>query len=72
MGLKKYRPITPTLRHSVLPNYDEITRSRPVKSLTERVTRTGGRAEVSRSRSSGSGNTTVVFYSTPISVRVCR
>jgi large subunit ribosomal protein L2 len=43
MGLKKYRPITPTLRHSVLPNYDEITRSRPVKALTERVTRTGGR-----------------------------
>jgi len=43
MGLKKFRPLTPTLRHTVMPDFKEITRSRPVKSLTERLTKTGGR-----------------------------
>jgi large subunit ribosomal protein L2 len=43
MGLKKYRPITPTLRHTVMPDYSEVTRSRPLKSLTEKVRKTGGR-----------------------------
>src|SRR5262245_20211635 len=43
MGLKKYRPITPTLRHTVMPDYSELTRSRPVRSLTERIYKTGGR-----------------------------
>ena len=43
MGLKKFRPVTPTLRHTVLPDYAELTRSRPVKSLTERLHKTGGR-----------------------------
>ena len=44
MGLKKYRPTTPTLRHTVMPDYSELTRSRPVKALTERLYKTGGRA----------------------------
>ena len=43
MGLKKFRPITPTLRHTVLPDYSELTRSKPVKSLTERRRKSGGR-----------------------------
>jgi large subunit ribosomal protein L2 len=43
MALKKFRPITPTMRHSELPDYSEITRSKPVKSLTERIHKTGGR-----------------------------
>ncbi len=43
MGLKKFRPITPTLRHTQTPDYAELTRSRPVKALTERKLRTGGR-----------------------------
>src|SRR5215813_6628835 len=43
MGLKKYRPTTPTLRHHGVPDYSEITRSRPVRSLTERLYKTGGR-----------------------------
>jgi len=43
MGLKKFRPTTPTLRHTVMPDYSEITRSRPVRSLTERIYKTGGR-----------------------------
>jgi large subunit ribosomal protein L2 len=43
MGLKKFRPITPTLRHSIMPDFSELTRSKPVKSLTERIYKTGGR-----------------------------
>ena len=43
MGLKKFRPITPTLRHTVMVDFSEITRRRPVKSLTEPIRKTGGR-----------------------------
>jgi large subunit ribosomal protein L2 len=43
MGLKKFRPTTPTLRHAVVPDYKELTRSKPVKALTERQLKTGGR-----------------------------
>src|SRR6266496_5419091 len=43
MTLKKFRPVTPTLRHTQTPEFSEITRSRPVKSLTERLYKTGGR-----------------------------
>ena len=43
MGLKKFRPITPTLRHTVLPDFSELTRSRPVRGLTEPKRRSGGR-----------------------------
>jgi large subunit ribosomal protein L2 len=43
MPLKKHRPITPTLRHTVVPDYAELTRGWPIKSLTERLYKTGGR-----------------------------
>jgi len=43
MGLKKFRPITPTLRHTVMSDYAELTRSKPIKSLTERIRKSGGR-----------------------------
>ena len=43
MGLKKFRPITPTLRHTLLPDYSEVTRREPLRSLTEPRRRTGGR-----------------------------
>ncbi len=43
MGLKKFRPTTPTLRHTQTPDYSELTRGKPVKSLTERKLKTGGR-----------------------------
>ena len=43
MPLKKFRPMTPTLRHTVLSNFSEVTRRTPLKSLTERKLRTGGR-----------------------------
>jgi large subunit ribosomal protein L2 len=43
MGLKKFRPLTPSLRHTVLSDFAELTRDRPRKSLTERLVKTGGR-----------------------------
>src|SRR5262245_34401912 len=43
MALKKFRPLTPTLRHTVMNNFEGITRSKPVRALTERKLKTGGR-----------------------------
>jgi len=43
MPLKKFRPVTPTLRHTQTADYSDITRRKPVKSLTERRYKTGGR-----------------------------
>src|SRR5881397_2701678 len=43
MALKKFRPVTPTRRHAVLPDFAELTRRKPVKALTERKLKTGGR-----------------------------
>jgi len=43
MALKKFRPTTPTLRHTLSADYSDITRRKPVKSLTEPLRRTGGR-----------------------------
>jgi large subunit ribosomal protein L2 len=43
MPLKKFRPTTPTRRHAVLPDYSEITRRKPLKSLTRPLRKTGGR-----------------------------
>jgi len=43
MGVKKFRPLTPTLRYKTLPDFSELTTNRPEKSLTERKRSTGGR-----------------------------
>ena len=43
MGIKQYKPTTPSLRWTALPDFKEITKSRPEKSLTEPLKRTGGR-----------------------------
>ena len=43
MPLKKFRPVTPTLRHAQTPDFGELTRSKPVKALTTRRLRSGGR-----------------------------
>ena len=43
MALRSYRPLTPTLRFKTLPTFDEITKSKPHKSLLETKKRTGGR-----------------------------
>ena len=33
MALKKYRPLTPSLRYKLSPDFAEITASKPEKSL---------------------------------------
>lgn len=43
MPLKTFRPITPSARFKILPDFSEITKSEPEKSLTEPLKKTGGR-----------------------------
>ena len=43
MGVKTFKPITPSLRTTILSDRKEITRKKPEKSLTEPKKRTGGR-----------------------------
>ena len=43
MALKTFRPLTPSARFKVLPTFDEITKSKPEKSLVESKHKTGGR-----------------------------
>ncbi len=43
MGLKTFRPLTPSLRFTALSDFSEITKSKPEWSLTEPKKRSGGR-----------------------------
>src|SRR5215217_7872699 len=43
MGLKTFRPLTPTNRFKLLPDFAEITKSKPEKRLVEAKPKTGGR-----------------------------
>jgi large subunit ribosomal protein L2 len=43
MGIKKFKPTTPGLRHRTIPTFDEITKSTPEKALCRPLRRTGGR-----------------------------
>jgi large subunit ribosomal protein L2 len=43
MALKSFRPLTPALRFKMLPAFQEITKSKPQKSLVEVKKRSGGR-----------------------------
>jgi len=43
MAVKKIRPITPGQRFRIAPVFDDITSSKPEKSLTRKKSRTGGR-----------------------------
>lgn len=43
MGIKKYRPITPSRRHMTVMTFEEITKKEPEKSLTVPLKSTGGR-----------------------------
>jgi len=61
MAIRKYRPLTPTLRFKTLPTFEEITvsgKSKPHKSLTEVKKRSGGRNNNGRmtSRHIGGGH----------------
>ena len=58
MALKQRRPLTPVSRFTSLPAFDEITKSKPEKSLLEVRKRTGGRNNNGRmtSRHIGGGH----------------
>jgi len=43
MGIKKYRPITPTQRFKTGYTFEEITKTTPEKSLLSKLSKTGGR-----------------------------
>lgn len=43
MALKKHRPITPAGRYKYLPDFQEITKDKPEKSLTKPMKKSGGR-----------------------------
>ncbi|MDR3333017.1 MAG: 50S ribosomal protein L2 [Synergistaceae bacterium] len=48
MGIKKYRPTTPGRRFMTSPDYSEITKSKPERSLTESLNSHGGRNNTGR------------------------
>jgi len=43
MGLKKLKPVTPGMRFRVMPDFAEITTSKPEKSLVTELKKSGGR-----------------------------
>ena len=43
MGLRKFRPTTSALRHTIISDFAEITKSRPEKNLLESLKSSGGR-----------------------------
>jgi large subunit ribosomal protein L2 len=48
MALKTFRPFTPANRYKALPAFDEITKTKPEKSLVEIKKKTGGRNSYGR------------------------
>ena len=48
MGIKSFRPITPSLRFQTVTTFDDITKAEPEKSLTVPKLRTGGRNNIGR------------------------
>ncbi len=43
MGIRRLKPNTPSTRHAILPTFDDITKSKPEKSLIVPKKNTGGR-----------------------------
>lgn len=58
MGVKRFKPTTSTLRHTVIADFAEITKSKPEKSLLRPIKKTGGRNSYGRitSRYRGGGH----------------
>jgi large subunit ribosomal protein L2 len=48
MGLKSFRPTTPSLRFQTVTTFDDVTKTQPEKSLTQPKLRTGGRNNIGR------------------------
>src|SRR5213592_2116070 len=58
MAVKTFRPLTPSTRYVTIASYDEITKTKPEKSLVFTRKKTGGRNCYGRvtSRGMGRGN----------------
>ena len=58
MGIKRFKPITNGLRHAALPDFAEITKGKPEKSLLISLKSSGGRNSYGRitSRHRGAGH----------------
>ena len=58
MALKNFRPLTPAMRFKALPSFEEITKSKPEKSLLVTLKKSGGRNNRGRmtSRHIGGGH----------------
>lgn len=58
MGLKTFRPLTPSMRFKALPDFAEISKSKPEKSLLRPLKKSGGRNNNGRmtSRHRGGGH----------------
>src|ERR671914_2332985 len=58
MALKKYKPTTPGRRFMTSSSFEEVTKSKPEKSLTKPVTKKGGRNNAGRitTRHKGGGH----------------
>ena len=48
MGIKKFKPVTPTLRYRTVSDFAEVTKSEPEKSLLRPHKKTGGRNNAGR------------------------
>ena len=48
MAVKKFKPTTPSLRHTTIASFEEITSKKPLKSLLDKKTSSGGRNNVGR------------------------
>lgn len=48
MGIKKFKPTTPSRRHMTVMSFEEITKTEPEKSLTVSLKSSGGRNAVGR------------------------
>ena len=48
MGVRKLRPVTPSSRFRVAPDFKELTTNKPEKSLLEPLKKSGGRNDTGR------------------------
>lgn len=55
MGIKSYRPLTPSSRYMTVSSFEEITKTKPEKKLTQPRKKTGGRNSYGRVTSRGIG-----------------
>src|SRR4051812_846340 len=55
MPVRSFRPLTPSTRYITIANFDEITKSKPEKSLVYTRKKTGGRNSYGRVTSRGIG-----------------